>query len=133
MILYIDTTGENSILKLIKKNTQTVYAVKNINNKNMLSEELSISIDNLLDENSLCKKDIKLIAVNPGPGSYTGTRIGITTANLLAYSLNIAIIASKEQQLNKNIKKHIKNEYFSSPVLPIYQYPPHITKSKSRL
>lgn len=36
-------------------------------------------------------KDLTEIEVNEGPGSYTGTRVGISIANALAYSLMIPV------------------------------------------
>lgn len=43
-------------------------------------EELLVNIDELLRTTSTSKKDIDLIAVSAGPGSFTGIRIGIATA-----------------------------------------------------
>ncbi len=43
-------------------------------------------------------KEIKAIAVNQGPGSYTGTRVGITIANALGWSLAIPVVGYSKQK-----------------------------------
>lgn len=52
------------------------------------SEHLDPLINELLKENNLTLKDIDRFAVAEGPGSYTGLRIGITTAKMFASILN---------------------------------------------
>lgn len=52
------------------------------------SEHLDPLINELLKENDLTLKDIDRFAVAEGPGSYTGLRIGITTAKMFASILN---------------------------------------------
>ena len=49
-------------------------------------------IDKILKDNNINTKDLNKIAVCVGPGSFTGTRIGVTIAKVLAYSLNIEIV-----------------------------------------
>lgn len=50
-------------------------------------------IDNLL-ENSRCKRsELAAIGISKGPGSYTGLRIGTSTAKGLCFSLGIPLIA----------------------------------------
>lgn len=54
------------------------------------SEELLSNVSNLLQKNSLSKKDIKNIAVSRGPGSFTGVRTGIAAAKGLQKALQCA-------------------------------------------
>src|SRR5262245_56227812 len=37
-------------------------------------------------------KDIQLVAVTQGPGSFTGLRVGVTTAKTMAYALNAQVL-----------------------------------------
>ena len=48
-------------------------------------------IDHLLSKNKLTLKDLTHLEVNPGPGSYTGLRVGIAIANALSFTLSIPI------------------------------------------
>jgi tRNA threonylcarbamoyladenosine biosynthesis protein TsaB len=48
-------------------------------------------IDEILKENNLIPQNINSIIVIDGPGSFTGVRLGITVAKMLAYTLNIPI------------------------------------------
>ncbi len=56
------------------------------------SEVLHNLIQKILHKNNLELKDLKAVAVNGGPGSYTGLRIGATSAKGLCYALNIPLI-----------------------------------------
>jgi len=48
---------------------------------------------------------ISAIGVNHGPGSFTGTRVGITIANTLGWSLNIPIIGFSSRDIEVQAKK----------------------------
>ncbi|MFT5259490.1 MAG: tRNA threonylcarbamoyladenosine biosynthesis protein TsaB [Gammaproteobacteria bacterium] len=49
-------------------------------------------VDGVLKEAALSLADIDLIAVNNGPGSFTGIRIGVGVAQGLAYGANIPVL-----------------------------------------
>lgn len=61
--------------------------------KNAHSKILNILIDELLQEAHLKYSDLDAVAVSKGPGSYTGLRIGVSTAKGLCYALDIPLIA----------------------------------------
>jgi tRNA threonylcarbamoyladenosine biosynthesis protein TsaB len=86
------------------------------------SERLLEVVNTLLEENHITKNQLQQIFVNTGPGSYTGIRVGVTTANFLAFSLNIPVLPLK------GIKELSKT--FQKPVLAKYIKPPFITKKK---
>lgn len=54
---------------------------------------LTVFIDEVLKEAGKSTSDLDAIAVSKGPGSYTGLRIGISTAKGMAYALNIPVMA----------------------------------------
>ena len=55
------------------------------------AEDLLANIDDILASNGLTAKDLDLIAVSAGPGSFTGIRIGIATALGLKVGLGIPV------------------------------------------
>lgn len=52
-------------------------------------------VEALLKEHNLELKDISAIEVNPGPGSFTGLRVGITIANTLGFLLKVPVNGKK--------------------------------------
>lgn len=71
------------------------------------SEECLIQMEVVLKKHCLSLKDLDEFIVTVGPGSYTGVRIALTTAKILAVSLNtpIKVISSLKAMvgLNKGI------------------------------
>lgn len=57
------------------------------------SSLLTVLIKQLLEEAGYTLKDLTAICVSAGPGSYTGLRIGTSTAKGLCYALDIPLLA----------------------------------------
>ena len=55
------------------------------------SEHMIPEIDNLLKKYSLTRKDITGVVTSIGPGSYTGVRISLTIAKVIALCLDVPI------------------------------------------
>jgi len=62
------------------------------NQKKNHSVRLMPTVERLLQELDLAPSDLQLIAVGMGPGSYTGVRIGVTTAKMMAWALSIPLV-----------------------------------------
>jgi tRNA threonylcarbamoyladenosine biosynthesis protein TsaB len=57
------------------------------------AEKLHVFMEEILKESKLTFQDLSAIAVSQGPGSYTGLRIGVSSAKGLCYALGIPLIA----------------------------------------
>ena len=53
---------------------------------------LAVYIDELLRSKGMGKGDVDAVAVSSGPGSYTGLRIGVSTAKGLAYGWGVPLV-----------------------------------------
>lgn len=82
--LAFDTSGEMCVLALAEDETGAVRAVSIFEGKRTLSRRLLGELDSLLRNNGLTLEDLTAFAVGLGPGSFTGVRVGVTTAKTLA-------------------------------------------------
>ncbi len=74
------------------------------------ASHLTLFIEEILQENNLKVSDLDAVAISMGPGSYTGLRIGVSTAKGICYGAGIPLIAvSTLQSLTKLVLQ--KNEY----------------------
>lgn len=89
-ILGIETSGDLCSVAIMM-NEKSFYEV-NILEKHVHSKKILELIDLLLKEAGLELKQLSHIAVSMGPGSFTGLRIGLTTAKGLGYGANLPIV-----------------------------------------
>ncbi|MBU4016398.1 tRNA (adenosine(37)-N6)-threonylcarbamoyltransferase complex dimerization subunit type 1 TsaB [Patescibacteria group bacterium] len=88
-ILFIDTTS-NEIIKVgLIINGEEHSVEQNLDKKK--AQALLPLIEKILKEKKLKLQDISGIQVNPGPGSFTGIRVGLTIANTLAFLLKVPL------------------------------------------
>lgn len=64
------------------------------------SQSTLIIIDKLLKRNGLKPTEIEEIEVNSGPGSFTGTRVGVAIANALGFGLGVKVNGSKSKPVS---------------------------------
>lgn len=57
------------------------------------ARKVALYIDELLRENQYDPDELDAVAVSKGPGSYTGLRIGVSTAKGLCYALGIPLLS----------------------------------------
>ena len=91
LILQIETATA-SCSAALAENGKTI-AVKELNEKNIHAGSITLFIEDVMQQAGKAMKDLDAAAVSKGPGSYTGLRIGVSTAKGLCYALDIPLIA----------------------------------------
>jgi len=81
--LAFDTSGDMCVLALADEDG-AVKAVSIFEGRRTLSRRLMGELDGLLTRSGLTLPDLTAFAVGLGPGSFTGVRVGVTTAKTLA-------------------------------------------------
>jgi tRNA threonylcarbamoyladenosine biosynthesis protein TsaB len=89
-ILSIDTSTK--VCSVALHHNHTLIASSEVLVERSHSRIITILIDNILKATSLKYADLNAIAVSKGPGSYTGLRIGVSSAKGLCYGLSIPLI-----------------------------------------
>ena len=89
MILTIETSTDISTLGIFNDEYKLLRAIS-YESRNDMAQNMFKRLDFLLDGAPI--SDISLILTTIGPGSFTGVRIGVITAKMLAMELNIPII-----------------------------------------
>ncbi|MEB6339705.1 tRNA (adenosine(37)-N6)-threonylcarbamoyltransferase complex dimerization subunit type 1 TsaB [Mammaliicoccus sciuri] len=87
--LLIDTSNQPLAVALVKDGNVLINYQSNIKKNHSL--QLMPVIESLMDEAQITPQSLSDIVVANGPGSYTGLRIGITTAKTMAYILDIPL------------------------------------------
>lgn len=91
MILCIETSTAVCSVALVDNGN--VIALKESLDGQNHAEKITIFIDELMKEAGVAYKDLDAVAVSMGPGSYTGLRIGVSTAKGFCYALDKPLIA----------------------------------------
>lgn len=92
ILLNFDTALNKTYVAISKDGELLKSKIVENTEDNYHSAFLLSSIKDILKENNLTPKDIDLIGVNVGPGSFTGIRAGLTVAKVMAQELNIKIV-----------------------------------------
>ena len=95
-ILIFDTSTSVEFV-ILHTNNDVRIKVKNASSDH--SALLFENIHSLLDEVKLSISEINAIAVGIGPGSFTGIRIAVSTARMLAQVLSIPLIGIKTHEM----------------------------------
>ena len=90
-ILAIETTGAFASVALMKDDRIIGHVSGNDRFSHL--QNLMPQVETVIKENKLSIGDIDLIAVSNGPGSFTGIRIGVSTARALSQILDIPCVA----------------------------------------
>ncbi|HPJ33853.1 MAG TPA: tRNA (adenosine(37)-N6)-threonylcarbamoyltransferase complex dimerization subunit type 1 TsaB [Spirochaetota bacterium] len=95
-ILTIDTATDYELISL-----STEHGVFEFNENVKMSHSITMfdSIKGILDKASMELQNIDLIAAGVGPGSFTGVRIAVSTARMIAQILDIPLVGLITQDI----------------------------------
>ena len=91
MILCLETSTAVCSVSLVD-NGNVVALRESLDGQNH-AEKITIFIDEVMKEAGIAYKDLDAVATSMGPGSYTGLRIGVSTAKGLCYAMEKPLIA----------------------------------------
>ncbi len=92
LILHIETSSKICSVALSQNATLKAYIDREEDNF-IHGESLTLMIQDLLASEDELLENLKAISFSAGPGSYTGLRIGLSTAKGLCFALGIPLIA----------------------------------------
>jgi len=90
LILLLETATTTCSVALAENGN--IIAVKEVNERNIHASHITLFIDEVMSKSEKEYSDLRAIAISKGPGSYTGLRIGVSTAKGLCYALDIPLI-----------------------------------------
>ncbi len=91
LILNIETS--TSVCSVALARDSKLLSVKEIDGENSHSSVITLFIDEVIKKAGVELSSLDAIAVSKGPGSYTGLRIGVSTAKGLCYAIDKPLIA----------------------------------------
>ena len=92
LILGIETATKNCSVALFKDGV-LIAEKQHMADGYTHAEQLTLFIEEVVNSAAISLKDIDAVALSKGPGSYTGLRIGTSTAKGLCYALDIPLLA----------------------------------------
>lgn len=95
--LFINTSTKCLVISIVEDD-KVIYEYKD-ENSNELSGKIMPIIDEAFTKCDIKPKDIDTIFVTNGPGSFTGIRIGLTIAKVMAWSLKIKVVPISSLEL----------------------------------
>jgi len=90
-ILQIETATPVCSVALSRNGETIVLQDADIPNQH--ASQLTVFIQKVLNVAEIALEDLAAVAVSMGPGSYTGLRIGVSTAKGMCYGLDVPLIA----------------------------------------
>jgi len=109
--LFINTSNKRLIIGIVEDD-KVLYEYSDVNNNDLSSRIMPI-IDEAFTKSDLKPTDIDTIFVTNGPGSFTGIRIGLTIAKVMAWSLKIKVVPLSTLELM------VSGDYNYDYVLPL--------------
>ncbi len=96
LLLQIETA--TTLCSVALTHNGELLSVKELNERNRHAEVITLFIEEVIQSAGKSWTEIDAIAVSSGPGSYTGLRIGVSTAKGLCYATDKPLIAVETLQ-----------------------------------
>ena len=93
VILLIDTTNNKEMTVGLRIDGKDIIKKQPLDRRK--AQVVLPMLEKLLQVQSLSLEDLTAIEVNPGPGSFTGIRVGLSIANTLGFLLQIPVNGKK--------------------------------------
>jgi tRNA threonylcarbamoyladenosine biosynthesis protein TsaB len=90
-IIILETSGRVGQVALAQAGA--LLALRRLDEARRHARDLVPALRDLLDEQKWRPRDVQAVIVSRGPGSYTGLRVGIMSANTFAYTTGCALLA----------------------------------------
>ncbi|WP_312902864.1 tRNA (adenosine(37)-N6)-threonylcarbamoyltransferase complex dimerization subunit type 1 TsaB [Chryseobacterium taichungense] len=91
-ILYLETSSKNCSVA-ISDDEKLLCLTEEVSENYKQSESLDTFVEWALEGAGISLKDIEAVSLGKGPGSYTGLRIGASSAKGFCYGLKVPLIA----------------------------------------
>ncbi len=127
MILALDTSTSTCRVWLIDDDSRQSYEWEAARE---LADGLIGYLRGLLTSQGKEWHDISAIAVNQGPGSFTGLRIGLTVMNTIADTTSTPIVGESGDDWLSRALERLKNGENDGLVMPVYGREPNITRPR---
>ncbi len=118
LILALETSSTVCSVALFKE--EQLLGASELQIEKSHSSHITVMVSQLVENCGYTLKDLSAVAVSGGPGSYTGLRIGSSTAKGLCFSLDIPLIdVSTLHGLAAQVIDHMPNpeRYLFCPML----------------
>jgi tRNA threonylcarbamoyladenosine biosynthesis protein TsaB len=116
LILSIETA--TPVCSICLSDGDKILGIRETSDHNSHSRVVAVFIEELLRETGISKHSLDAVAVSKGPGSYTGLRIGVSTAKGLCYALDKPLISiGTPEAMAHGMKLHPRVEKSGLPVI----------------
>ena len=122
MFVIIDNTGDDTISFVAYLNKKFVQKIFTVNR----NQDLLVCLDQWLQSVGQSVKDVAGIGVVVGVGKFTSTRLAVTLANTLAFSLHIPVVTLEKEYDQEKAVHLIQSAQPGIYAMPVYSAAPHL-------
>jgi tRNA threonylcarbamoyladenosine biosynthesis protein TsaB len=118
MALILSLETSTSICSVALHENEKLIALSELHIEQSHASQLSVLIDQVVKSAGVDIQKLSAVAVSSGPGSYTGLRIGTSTAKGLCYALNIPLLSIGSLEiLSLQLSRYNIDNYWLCPMI----------------